>query len=110
MEVPPDCKITMESPGAMPGEEWCTGQDINIRWARTTGDNVKIELYKGPDLVGTISPSTPNDGFFPWINCETFVGVSGVDYSIRVTHLDEAACSDQTGTFTMTEPSGSIIV
>ena len=105
VEVPPECKITMDSPGAVGGEEWCTGQDINIRWSKTTGDNVMIELYKGPDLAGTISPSTPNDGFFPWLDCTTFGQGSSPDYSIKVTHLGDAACSDVTGTFAMTDVS-----
>lgn len=105
VEVPPDCKITVTEPGALGGEEWCTGQDISIRWSRNTGDNVKIELFKGPDLVDMITPSTPNDGYFPWVNCTTFGAGSSPDYSIKVTHLSDEACSDETGTFAMTDVS-----
>ncbi len=109
VEIPPDCKITIDSPGAVSGEGWCTGLDINIRWTKTTGDNVKIELYKGANLAGIISPSTPNDGFYPWINCTTFSEGSSTDYSIRVTHLSDAACNDQSGTFTLTDVSNCAI-
>jgi hypothetical protein len=48
---PPDCAITMTTPGEIAGQQWFTGELINIRWTKTTGGNVKIDLIKGVDRV-----------------------------------------------------------
>lgn len=106
---PPACKITMDTPQGVDWEFYFTGNDINIRWAKTTGGNVMIELFKGAVLAGTISASTENDGFFPWTNSTTFGGDSDEDYSIQVTHLSTTGCSDRTGTFEMIDISNCFI-
>jgi len=106
---PPACKITMDTPRGVDWEYFYTGNLINIRWAKTTGSNVKIELFKGADLAGTISPITTNTGYFPWTNSTTFGEESGEDYSIQVTHLSDANCNDRTGTFEMIDISNCFI-
>jgi hypothetical protein len=107
--TPTPCKITMLTPGSFAGEFSYTGQTINIRWDRNTGSKVKIELFKGATFAGTIADEWTNDGFFPWTNSETFSSGSGVDYSIKVTHLSDSDCHDQTNTFEMIDISNCII-
>ena len=102
-----ECSITMATPHG--GESWYTGEDINIRWVQTIGDNVKIELFKGAGLAGIISASTPNDGYYPWINCTTFGEESGENYSIKVTHLQDSNCSDQSEFFELIDVSTCFI-
>jgi len=104
---PPACSITLDE--IHEWEWWYTGTQINIRWARTTGGDVKIELFKGNDLAGTITPSTLNDGFYPWPNSTTFGQESGEDYSIKVTHLTDSDCSNQTGMFELIDVSNCFI-
>jgi len=106
---PPACSIAMGTPGEIEGQRWFTGDLINIRWTKTTGGNVKIELFKGVDLAGTISDPETNDGFFPWSNSNTFGEGHGEDYSILVTHLDESVCNDRTNTFEMVDISNCFI-
>jgi hypothetical protein len=91
------------------GEYWFTGDQINIRWERTTGDSVEIELFKGADLAGMITPSTLNNGFYPWLSSITFGQGSGEDYSIKVTHLKESDCSAQTELFELIDISNCYI-
>ena len=90
-------------------EFFYTGDNINIRWNQTTGGNVKIELLKGPDVAGVITASTPNDNFFPWIDTTTFGQESGEDFSIRITHLQDSACSDQTNAFELINVSSCFL-
>lgn len=92
-----------------PWEFFYTGDDINIRWTKNTGDNVKIELFKGVNAAGVITAGTPNNGFFPWLNSTTFGQDSGEDFSIKITHLQDAACGDQTNEFEIIDVSNCFI-
>ncbi len=100
---PPDCSITVTTP--VEGRSWFTGEQISVNWNRTTGDDVMIELFKGADLAGTITPSTANSGFYPWLKATTFEQASGDDYSVKVTHLKVSGCSDQSGLFELIDVS-----
>ncbi len=110
--VTPDpvaCAITMTNPGEFEGQKFDTGLPINIRWTKTTGGNVKIELFKGADMVGTISDQTLNDGFHPWNSSTTFGQPTAEDYSIGVTHLSDASCQGRTNTFKMVDISNCFV-
>jgi len=104
---PPACSITVLTPQA--GQFEYTGSDISINWTKTTGGDVKIELFKGANLAGTIKPSTPNDEFYRWINLTTFGQESGEDYSIMVSHLGDSSCSGQSDLFTLEDVSNCSI-
>ena len=99
----------MTTPGEIEDQQWQTGESINIRWTKTTGGQVKIELFKGADMVGTIAAQTANDGFHPWSNCTTFGKDSAEDYSIQVTHLTSAGCEGRTNTFKMIDISNCFV-
>ena len=100
----------MVTPGDLEGEYYYTGDDINIRWDKTTGGNVLIELYKADALVDTIANEIANSsGYYPWFDCTTFGMDSGEDYSIKVTHLSESGCGDQTNLFELIDISECFI-
>ncbi len=105
--LPEECSITLNE--IHEWDWWYTGSEINIRWEWRTGDNVKIELFKGNGLAGTITPSTDNDGYFGWPSSTTFGQESGEDYSFKVTNLGDSACSDQTGFFGLIDVSNCYI-
>jgi len=100
---PPACSITVTTP--VEGRSWFTGEQISVNWNKTTGGNVMVELYKGADLAGTITPSTANSGFYPWLKSTTFGQASGDDYSVKVTHLTTADCAGQSGLFELIDVS-----
>ncbi|MEN8007951.1 MAG: Ser-Thr-rich GPI-anchored membrane family protein [Candidatus Krumholzibacteriota bacterium] len=104
---PPTCSITMTTPTG--GENFFTGEEIKIRWDRTTGGNVGIHLLKGGNPVGVIIAETENNGFYPWIAATTFGQASGDDYAVRVTHHDDAECTDQTRNFRLNDVSNCSI-
>ncbi len=107
---PPACSITMTTPRG--GDQLSTDAEIQIRWKRTTGDNVRIDLYKGGIIAGNIEADHTNsgaDGFYPWINPETFDNGTGDDYSIKITSLKNADCSDQTDNFRIEDLSNCFL-
>jgi hypothetical protein len=104
---PPACSIVLDQFNSW--DFYYTGDTINIRWTKTTGGNVMIQLYKGPNPVGVITASTTNSGYYPWLKCSTFGQDSGEDFSIKVTHLDDSTCGDQTNTFEMIDVSNCYI-
>ncbi len=107
---PTACKITMVTPKA--GDQLSTDNSIKIRWERTTGDNVRIDLYKGGNIAGIIKAdhtSTAADGFYSWESPETFGNGTGDDYSIKITSLKNPDCFDQTGNFRIEDLSNCFL-
>jgi len=107
---PAVCKITMVKPAE--GDRLSTDNSISIRWKRTTSDNVRIDLYKGGNFAGIIKAdhvTTTADGFYSWVSPETFGNGTGDDYSIKVTSLKNADCSDQTGNFRIEDLSNCFL-
>jgi len=102
-----ECSITVTTPQA--GRSWFTGTQISINWNKTTGGNVMVQLFKGADLAGTITPSTPNSGFYPWLVSRTFGLGTGDDYSVKVIHLDDSSCFGQSGLFELKDGSNCTI-
>ena len=107
---PPACSITLTTPKA--NDSFFTDDEINIRWDRATGENVRISLYKGGIDIGTIKADHTNTGtagFFPWLNPETFDQDSGEDYSIKVASLQNPDCFDLTENFEMIDVSNCFL-
>ncbi len=76
------------------GETWIRGTSNKITWNSTgiPGTNVKLELLKNGSAVGTVNPSTPNDGSYVWSITST--RAPGTDYKIRVTSTSNPAYKD----------------
>ena len=104
---PAACEITVTTPLA--GESIFTGTQISINWNKNTRGNVMVQLFKGAGLAGMISPSTLNDGFYPWLVSTTFDQGTGDDYSVKVTHLDDSSCFGQSGLFELKDCSNCSI-
>ena len=104
---PPACSIVLDDFNSW--EYFFTGEDINIRWTKTTGGTVKIDLLKGGNPVGVITPSTSNNGYYPWLNSTTFGQGTGEDYAIRLTSLDDGTCGDETNPFELIDVSNCFI-
>ncbi len=106
---PPDaCGITVTSPAA--GDTYRPGDvdhnTMNIRWNKSgDADLASIELLKSGSLVGTIHPSTPNNGFYRW-TASNFGAANGSDFAIRVTANGENGCFDVSDQFTMLNTVG----
>ena len=58
------CSIAITSPPV--GEEFLTGETVNIRWDAAGGGDVRIALLKAGTEQGVIAESTANDGFRTW--------------------------------------------
>jgi hypothetical protein len=81
-------EITVTSPNG--GETWQNGVSTTITWTDNLwGDeNVKITLYKGTVLSGTIVSSTPSDGSFSFVPLTL---PTGNDFKVCITTVDEIA-------------------
>ncbi len=104
--IPSDAgALFMVSPSA--GTEWAQGSAQTIRWeGRVATGNVKILLYQGMTLKGTISASTPNSGSFDWMVPP--LQAPGI-YTVRVVWLANPTVM-ASSTFTIGETTGPITV
>ncbi len=99
-------RLFVTSPAA--GQAWAQGSAHPIRWGgRIATGNVKILLYQGTSLKGTISANTPNDGAFDWI-----VPVSQLPgpYTVRVVWLSNPTVLANSAPFTVDATAGPITV
>lgn len=82
---------------------WVAGTTQTIEWTYTgnPGTNVNIELYKGEELIQTLSPDWPiSKGSYDWAIPST--QVAGSDYKIKITSTSNASYSDiSDNTFTI---------
>jgi len=77
--------IMISSPSS--NDIWRTNSEYDIVWEDNNSENVKIELYKGDEIVDTISSSIINDGNYGW---SIPTGLSeGSDYRIKITSLSD---------------------
>ncbi len=101
----PDSTITITSPNG--GETLSRGTAVPITWSYTgtPGGSVKIELYNGSTLSGTIAASRPlSAGSYSWTIPST--QAIGSNYRIKITSTTNSAISDTSdGPFTITSPS-----
>ncbi len=93
--------ITLTTPNV--GGSWKPGDTINIGWNDNISENVKIDLYKGSDLYGTIDSTTESDGSYDWtIPANLPVGS---DYNIKIASTRDGNIYDfGDGNFTVAEP------
>lgn len=98
--------ITVNSPGT--GDVYNPGDQFNILWgSQNVSGNVKIDLYKGNNIIMSISNSTDNDNQFS-SNIPPNTAF-GTDYRIRITSLDNPTINDFGNNFTI-EAGPSITV
>jgi sugar lactone lactonase YvrE len=83
------------------------GQDSTRFHLSTSGDvrpqaltNVKIQLYKGSDLIATIVNAAENSGQYTWTVTTSLQ--EGTDYRIKVSCADEPTVSDESTQFMIT--------
>ena len=84
------------------GIYWKVGNTYNIIWSGFPGTYVKVDLYKGASLYGTISSSTDNDGSLLW----TVPAVpAATDYYVRITSTANSSIYDNSDYyFTIANP------
>lgn len=72
---------------------------FDIRW-RSSGDsgqNVKIDVYRGEDFIANVTESTPNDGSFSWTPAPSFP--PGSDYSFVITLASDPSVTARSDNF-----------
>jgi len=83
------CAMTLLSP--VEDESYCTGDDIEIRWIRSTccDSLVRIDLLLDGQVCAVIASATENDGAYDWpaAPCAQQTG----PYSLRITTLESGA-------------------
>ncbi len=56
--------ITITSPTS--SSNWEVGQTYTIQWNDNISENVRIRLWKGSDIITTITTNTASDGSYSW--------------------------------------------
>ncbi len=98
-----ECQFLVTIPGA--GDVGVGEEIAYIQWAsQGAGDEVTIELHKGPVLVMVIRASTPNDGSTSW-TVTTNGFATGSDYRIRVADAADPECGAFSNYFTLVNPA-----
>jgi len=82
-----DCNIIITNPAN--NDLWTEETTEYIEWNPTgqCGSDVRIELYKGTEREGVITPTTENDGSYEWY-VDDLGGGEGNDYRILVWDID----------------------
>ena len=83
-------EIMVVSPNG--GESWLGGTSNAITWTNNISENVKIELYKGGNVLYTIVSSTSNGGNYSWTIPDTLQ--SGIDYKVKISSLLDSNIND----------------
>lgn len=68
------------------------GWPVSIRWKNFTGSALRIDLYKGTNMVATLAASTGNDGNQTWYPASSLV--PGNDYRIVISSVANPAQYD----------------
>jgi len=77
------------------GEKWEMGSTYDINWysfGSIPATNVKLELYRGDNLIHLITQSTENNGTSSWKI--PFTLSPAVDYKIKITDISRPAITD----------------
>jgi C1A family cysteine protease len=86
------CQVEVTNP--IPGDIWYVGSSQSITWrTANVGASVRLQLYKGSDLICDIDTLTDNDGAYDWNVTDCGVGYA-TDYSIKVSDVTGTACYD----------------
>jgi hypothetical protein len=95
------CSVTSPDGG-------CVGQGtvLTITWDPecNSGDDVKIELYKGDLFEHTITAGTDDDGSYDWPVPEDGSLTSDCDYSVKITSTLSSACYCYSSYFCIAAP------
>jgi PKD repeat protein len=106
MVVEQNCSITVAYPNNG-GEIFTKGQNYYIRWTSVNVvGNVKVEIYKGTQMVRLLAANDPNDGSCPFTPDNTFA--DGSDYRIAVAAVNSTA-SDYSNSYFSIQGSPLII-
>jgi peptidoglycan hydrolase-like protein with peptidoglycan-binding domain len=85
---------------------WGSGAEQHITWTTREGEeisNVKIELYKGEELVSTLVEETENNGDWgPW-TVDRGDADAGEDFSIKITSTEDEEKSGQSQDFSIAD-------
>lgn len=87
------------------GSIWYKGSDYNITWSSNANSNMKIELYKGSQMIRQMAANDPNDGICPFN--PDFNLVDGNDYRVAVSTISGISFA-YSGYFTITTNPNSI--
>jgi hypothetical protein len=86
----------------------CVGQGtvLTIAWDSecNSGDDVKIELFKGDSLNRTITAGTGDDGLYDWLIPDDGSLTSDCDYSVKITSTLNSACYCDSSYFCIAAP------
>ncbi len=85
---------------------WEMGQyNVPIKWETgNLGGAVTVQIYKGENKLGTITPDAPNTGSYNEYDVQTTLS-EGNDYRIKIVSNDNANKFDLSDYFTITESS-----
>ena len=86
----PTNKITVLNPNG--GESWLAGTSYTISWTSNINEDVKIELYKGGNILYTIANSISNTGNYLWSVPDTLH--SGNDFMVKITSILDSSITD----------------
>jgi hypothetical protein len=110
------CAISISSPSSY--SVWARGSSQQLAWTTSGyGDSVRIDLYKGIQLVATLAASFYNSGTANWQQVNDYGGGAGTDYRIKISDLKKPSCygfSDyfmiyMSCTFTITSPGAGAV-
>jgi hypothetical protein len=98
-----DCGCLVTSP-----DDDCVGQGsvLTIMWDSecNSGDDVKIELYKGDLFERTITADTDDDGSYDWPVPDDDSLTSDCDYRVKITSTLSSACYCYSSYFCIAAP------
>jgi pimeloyl-ACP methyl ester carboxylesterase len=97
--------LAVTTPG---GGELQRGSQQTITWSGPARGNVKILLYRGTELKGTVSASTPNDGSFDWVVPNSLA--LGDNYQVQVTWVANPKVSGKSLAFAVATTAGVLQV
>ena len=73
-----------------------SGDNQIIRWIGFSGNNVKIDLYRGDLHQGAIASATPNDGSYSWVVPAL---MEASEYKIIIRNLDDLSIQASSASF-----------
>ena len=97
--------ITITSPDS--STNWQTESQQQITWEDNLDENVIIELYKGTNLIETISSSASSSGSYNWQVSSNLL--TGNDYKIKISSVSDNEINSESDLFTITE-KGNITI
>jgi len=94
-EITAVSNITITAPTS--GSNWQIENSYDITWTDNISGNVIIELYKGGVKQTDLFTNTASDGTENWTITSGFV--TGSNYTIKITSVNDATITDESGQF-----------